>query len=391
MNIYEIEQQIFAYLIRNEQILTINSEFFQNKEIKSYIEDLQKTESKNIFEYIGKNNLSIGRINELMDDYTIICQSQYVNMLQKLIRHYKKKKIIEYVKNDNLENIGEILNQNIEIDKDNISEAIADWLNTEKKEYTKTGFETLDKYNSGLTEPELLVVAARPGIGKTALSVQLLNNFLKQNKSIYYVSLEMSKRQIFERMTANYCKIFNLKIRQKILNSDEVSLIQHYIEVLQNKNLTINDNSELTIEDLKMYAYGKDIVIIDYIQLLNSKKTFKTEYEKLEYISREIKKTAKQNKQIIVCLAQLNRSVEKDKISTLGSIKGAGGIEQNADIVLFLEEYKKNDLDYFKVDTTPYSEIIELNVKKYREGQTGQIYLMFDKPYYRFTEIIKEN
>lgn len=391
MNIKEIELQVFSYIVRNELALSVNSELFQNNELKSYIDDFQEKNCKNINEYIGKNKLSVARLNELIDDFTIISQEQYYKMLKKMERHYKKKKIIELVKNDDIENVGDILNQNIEIEKNNISETISEWLNAEKKEYTKTGIETLDNYNSGLAEPEMVVIAARPGFGKTAIAIQLLNNFLKQNKSVFFASLEMSKRQIFERMVSNFCKIFNLKIRQKILNSNEISLIQHYIEILQEKNITINDNTELTIEDLKMYSYGKDIVIIDYIQLLNSRKSFKSEYEKLEYISREVKKMAKQNNQIVICLAQLNRAVEKEKDSSLGSIKGAGGIEQNADIVIFLEKYTHNETDYFNIETDNYSEIIELNVKKYREGQTGQIYMLFEKPFYRFSEIKKEN
>lgn len=380
MTLQEAERAVFSYALRNKAIGVLSEDCFTNNEIRMYINDMKKNGAENIDEYIGKGSFSIAKLSEFEDDLSIISDEQFQNILLRLEIRHKKHEIMKVVKKGDFDKIEPVLNKTTFIPKgDFFEEVFKDWLNSKDKKGVTTSIEKFDSLNGGLYEPELLVIGARPGRGKTAMAVHMINHFLLQGLPIYFASLEMSKMQIFIRLASNFTKIANFKIKKKFLSPEEYNMISEYFEMVKNKNMVVNEEVDLTIEKLKYQSRKYKIVIIDYIQLLNSEKIFKSEYEKLEYISKEIKKMAKKNSQIVIALAQLNRDFEKAGRSELGHIKGAGGIEQNADIIVFLE--KKNE-ESFKAE-----EIIKFNIMKYREGQTGIINLNFKKPYSFFENI----
>jgi len=384
MNINEVENMIFAFALRNNFIDKLNSNYFENTEIKNYIIDFQRTNSLTIRDYIGKNNYSIARLNELVDNFDITTNEQYINLLLKLEKRHKKREILKAVKNDEIENIPNIINQSIVENSDNFKDVVRNWISSKVKEHCLTGIKKFDSFNGGLVEPEFVTIAARPGRGKTALAINLINNFLKNNKSVFFASLEMNNIQILQRLISNFCKIENWKVRKKIFSKNEEQAVYEYISYMQSKKLRIDDNINLTLEQLKMKCFGYDIVVVDYIQLLDTEKKFKNDFEKLEYVAKEIKKIAKNNKQIIICLAQLNRESEKTK-QLLGSIKGSGAIEQSSDIVIFLN--KKEDNNIVSIDVAEQDEIIYFDVMKYREGRIGKIMLHWKKSTYTFENV----
>ena len=261
----------------------------------------------------------------------------------------------------------------------------------------KTGFPTLDNKTLGLQEGALLILAARPGVGKSAFALNLARNVCELNKGgkacVALFSLEMPSTQLVERLlsASSGISLSNLKIGN--FDSSFSTAYNNSCEELKSINFFFDDTSNITVSSIRAKCrkhkleHGLDLVIVDYLQLIDAEKGLErlTQQEKVSRITRSLKLMARELKVPVVALSQLSRELEKreDKRPLLSDLRDSGSIEQDADIVMFLysdEQYNKQ---------TKLKGIIELLVAKNRSGSPATnpgIYLSFNRPNQKFTE-----
>ena len=218
-----------------------------------------------------------------------------------------------------------------------------------------TGFGIMDQITSGLQPEELIILAARPSMGKSAFAMNIALNVAKHNKdqkaSVAVFSLEMSNEQLVGRMMASESRVENRKIKTGELTPKEWQFVDSAVESLGRLNVFFDDSSAISVQDIrskcrKLRQEGKlDFVVIDYLQLIkgDDSKGGVNRQEEVAKISRQLKTMARELKIPVMALSQLSRGVEKrdDKRPVLADLRESGSIEQDADIVLFLyrDEY----------------------------------------------------
>lgn len=251
-----------------------------------------------------------------------------------------------------------------------------------------TGFIDLDNKTSGLQRSDLVLVAARPSMGKTAFSVNLaINAAVKANASVAIFSLEMSSHQLIQRMLSSESHIELQDIIHGKLDGSWEKIIQT-MGVLSEKNIQIDDTPGITLSDLKAKCRkmkmekGLDIVLIDYLQLMSGDGRSESRQQEISTISRGLKALAKELDCTVVALSQLSRAPElrSDHRPILSDLRESGAIEQDADIVMFL--YRD---EYYNPDTEKKN-ISELIIAKHRNGPIGTIELVFAGQYTKFLD-----
>lgn len=258
-----------------------------------------------------------------------------------------------------------------------------------------TGFSNFDSLSSGLQPEELIILAARPSMGKSAYAMNLALNVAKRNKngraSVAVFSLEMANDQLASRMLSSESQVESHKIKNGQLTDREWQFIETGKQSLSALNIYFDDSAAVTVSDIrakcrKLSQEGQlDFVVIDYLQLIASDKKASNRQEEVAKISRSLKQMARELKIPILALSQLSRSVEtrEDKRPLLADLRESGSIEQDADIVLFLFR-----ADYYKKDNTDKSGPVELIVAKNRQGASGiTLNFLFDREYSRFTTL----
>lgn len=257
----------------------------------------------------------------------------------------------------------------------------------------KTNIKPLDRVITGLKKQELIIVAARPGMGKTTFSTVLFKNLaVNGNANVTFFSLEMSKYALVDRLVANAGKIDYKSVQDAKLNEEEWAKCGTAADVLAHKNLKLHDD----ISELKDIRYlckkrkitdGLDVVVIDYLQLMrtNGEGKFFSREQEVAHISRELKLLAKELNCVVIVLAQLSRAVEQrhDKKPMLSDLRESGSIEQDADKIFFL--YRD---EYYKPDTDDKN-IVEIIVGKNRIGEIGIVKLAWLPKYQAITEIYR--
>lgn len=256
-----------------------------------------------------------------------------------------------------------------------------------------TGFSYFDNLSSGLQPEELIILAARPSMGKSAFAMNLALNVAKRNKKgkagVAVFSLEMSNSQLAARMLSSESQVESHKIRNGQLTSKEWQFIETGRHSLSQLNIYFDDSSAVTVSEIrakcrKLSQEGNlDFVVIDYLQLIASDGRTNNRQEEVAKISRSLKQMARELKVPIMALSQLSRSVEsrEDKRPLLSDLRESGSIEQDADIVLFLFRQ-----DYYDKNIQDNSSVVELNVAKNRQGASGiTLEFLFDREYSRFT------
>jgi len=246
-----------------------------------------------------------------------------------------------------------------------------------------TGLRLLDYKLDGLQKNKYCLLAARPSMGKTALMLQIANGVASKNKNVAIYSLEMEKKELTQRLVVHQSQVHLKLIKDKKLDDKEWNKLKSAAESIAKRKIYIDDTFDQTIATIyksarklkkKLIAKGEDLdlVMIDYIQLLNSDGKFESENKKVSHDSRQIKKVAKDLDTCVIALSQLSRSCESrdNKRPQLSDLRDSGSLEQDADIVMFLyrDDYyaeKKNPKD-FKPDRTA-----EVSVSKNRAGETG--------------------
>lgn len=257
-----------------------------------------------------------------------------------------------------------------------------------------TGFIELDNYTLGFHPQELIILAARPAMGKSAMAMNLALNVAKKNEgaSVAIFTLEMSSDQLVSRMLSSESQINSKSIRSGKLNSTEWRLFNAAAENIKSLNIKFEDDSSVTISDIRAKCRrmksegGLDLVVIDYLQLIVGENNKASRQEEVANISRNLKQMARELNVCVIALAQLSRKVEEreDKKPIMADLRESGSIEQDADIIMFLyrEEYykKAESLD-------PLSKLI---IAKNRHGNIGDIGLIFEGNYSRFKSAISD-
>ncbi len=259
----------------------------------------------------------------------------------------------------------------------------------------ESGFYDLDKLTSGWQNSDLIIIAARPAMGKTAFVLSMAKNMaVNYNTPIAVFSLEMSNLQLVNRLISNVCEIDGTKIKSGQLTQLEWDQLMARIKNLSGAPLYIDDTPSLSIFELRTKArrlvreHHVKMIIIDYLQLMNaSGMKFGSREQEVSMISRSLKQLAKELDIPIVALSQLNRSVESrtdGKRPQLSDLRESGAIEQDADIVCFIhrpEYYLHSDTDANGRDIRDLAEFI---VAKHRSGSVDDIELRFRKRFARF-------
>ena len=250
-----------------------------------------------------------------------------------------------------------------------------------------TGWRLLDKYIGGWNKGNLVIVAGRPGSGKTAMALSLTIGAYAHAK-VLFISLEMSSEELAKRYISFFANIENYKIRGGNLKDFEHEHISRSLYQLET-DFYVDDDTKATINDIRAKAqlhkakYGLNILIIDYLQLV--KGTKQNREQEVAEISRSLKIIAKDLGITVICLAQLNRNSEQraDKRPMLSDLRESGSIEQDADLIMF--PFRPQ---YYMQEQTEVETDAELIVAKNRHGSTITIPVSFEGKYTRYKEII---
>ncbi len=263
-----------------------------------------------------------------------------------------------------------------------------------------TGFRHLDALLKGLQPAELLFIAGRPSMGKTAFLLTLARNAAQRGHRVAIFSLEMSAEQVAQRLLAQEAGIRSTRLRTpQYLNADEWRLLSEAVNRLAQYPIFIDDTPSLTPLQLRAKCrrlqaeYGLDLVMIDYIQLMNAGVRTENRVQEVSYISRMLKLLARDLEVPVLAAAQLSRAVEQrtDKRPMLSDLRESGSLEQDADVVMFLhrpEFYEKNGDKRRtpKENQIRFAGQTEIIVAKNRNGPTGTIYLRFQEQQAIFVE-----
>lgn len=254
-----------------------------------------------------------------------------------------------------------------------------------------TGFADINYYTNGFQKTDMVVVGARPGIGKTAFALNLANNVSKTGAKVAIFSLEMSDVQLGLRLVAAESRIELTKIKTSKLEEDGWIKVIDAISVLRKRNMYTNQTPEITLSEIRTQCrklkmqQGLDMIVIDYIQLMQSDndKNMNREQEVAE-ISRGLKLLAKELNCTVVALSQLNRGSErtKEKRPMLSDLRESGSIEQDADIVMLL--YRDDSPEAEKKNVT------EVIIAKNRSGETGLVELVWLGEYQLLLDLAHE-
>jgi replicative DNA helicase len=287
-----------------------------------------------------------------------------------------------------------------------------------------TGYKRLNKYTHGWQKSDLIIIAARPSVGKTAFALNLAVNAARyKDAPVAVFSCEMPSDQVMKRLIANYSLVKLEKIQAGPLDEKELSKVSSAVNTLSNTKLYIDDTPNPKLGDLvskamklqaKLQAEHSELamIVIDYLNLITTEASYESRANEVSVITKTLKQLARQMKIPVIALAQLNRDVEQNdgRVPMLSNLKESGSIEQDADIVLLLyrSDYYKNlgigdnkPHGFAKNDYTQNLEqdvqqkaqaagkdngisVVSISVAKNRNGRTGVITLLFDKNLQRF-------
>ena len=334
---------------------------------------------------------------------------QYIHAIKKASFNRKLKNVLQdginnLDHNNSASEVCDIVASNLEeISKHNIEELpfktvgeIAEQvINNTEEAYKKgdkilgldTGYEALNETINGLQKSNLIILAARPAVGKSALALNIANNIAKKGKHVAYFSLEMSSEQLVQRLIANYSSVSLTKIQNGLLKEEDWKFLMQSLEKIKTLPIHIDQTMAYSVSDirqrcLQLKAQNQlDCIVIDYLQLITAEH-MGNRVDEVGYISRELKKLAQTLEVPVLALSQLSRSVEQrqDKTPLLSDLRESGSIEQDADIVMFL--HRNNNAGVFVTEGLPVS----LTIAKNRQGKLGTCEFIFIGKNSRFVE-----
>jgi replicative DNA helicase len=260
-----------------------------------------------------------------------------------------------------------------------------------------TGYSDLDRLTAGLHPSDLIIVAARPGLGKTSLCLNVAAHAaLKGAKSVGIFSLEMSKEQLVKRLLCAEGEIDAHKVNTGYLNKEDWNRLAEAAGKLSQARIFIDDTAGTTILEMRSKArrlaleHGLDLIVVDYLQLMSGTNSrYENRTQEISQISRGLKALAKELRVPVIAISQLNRAVESRKGEghkpQLSDLRESGSIEQDADLVLFIFREELYD------PTTENQGVAELIIGKQRNGPTGSLKLAFMKQYTKFANLWQES
>lgn len=255
-----------------------------------------------------------------------------------------------------------------------------------------TGFFDLDKMTAGFQPGELIIIAARPSMGKTAFSLNLaLSAAVKEKKSVAYFSIEMGKEQVMMRMLASEARISLSQLRSGNLEEYAWPKLINTAAKMSEAPIFIDDSSGISPFEIRAKArrmkarHGLDMIIVDYLQLMSMKQKVESREREVSEISKLLKGLARELKIPVIALAQLNRGVEgrSDRRPMLSDLRESGSLEQDADVIMML--FRE---DYYDRDTPELKGLAEVIIGKQRNGPTGTVKLRWRSEYGLFENII---
>jgi len=257
-----------------------------------------------------------------------------------------------------------------------------------------TGFPALDSILAGLQSSDLIIVAGRPSMGKTAFALNIAQHVAaREGIPVGVFSLEQSKEQIVDRLLCNEARIDSWKLRTGNLDDDDFPRLGHAMAVLSEAPLFIDDSATNTVLDMRTKArrlqaeHGLGLIIVDYLQLMQGRSRYAdSRVQEISEISRSLKGLARELNVPVIALSQLSRKVEDrpSKIPQLSDLRESGSIEQDADVVAFI--YRE---DYYDQETEK-KHIADILIKKHRNGPIGSVSLYFVPEQMAFRNIDKK-
>jgi replicative DNA helicase len=257
-----------------------------------------------------------------------------------------------------------------------------------------SGFRDLDSKLSGFQKSDLIILAARPSVGKTTFALDIARNVaVGQNIPVMIFSLEMSAQSLVDRLLAAQSGVDSWKLRTGRVNSDdEFALLRDAMDTLSKAPIYIDDESSNNITKMKTVARkakgekGLGLIIVDYLQLMVPRRESDSMVQMVTEISRSLKGLARELDVPVIALSQLSRAVEqRGGKPRLSDLRDSGSIEQDADVVMFIHREDKNN------DDSPRKNIAEILIEKHRNGPTGSIELVFDEGRVCFTTMEKSD
>lgn len=259
-----------------------------------------------------------------------------------------------------------------------------------------TGFTSLDTKLAGLQASDLVVLAARPSMGKTALALNIARSAaVKSRVAVGIFSLEMSKEQLVDRLLAMEAQVDSWKLRTGQLAEADFPKLAQAIDTLASAKIFVDDNAGLSVMELRARArrlqaeQGLDLLIVDYIQLMQGSagnRNADNRVQEISEISRSLKAVARELRIPVLALSQLSRAVESrpGNIPQLADLRESGSIEQDADVVMFIyrDEYYNKESDK--------KNVADILIKKHRNGPTGETELYFSADQQKFSDLAKE-
>ena len=260
----------------------------------------------------------------------------------------------------------------------------------------ETGFNDLDRMTAGLQPGDLVIVAARPGLGKTSLCLNIAQHVaIRKQQVVGVFSLEMSKEQLVKRLLCAEAEVDAHKVNTGYLNKEDWSRLARAAGVLSQTKIFLDDSPGMTVIEMRSKArrlsleHGLQLLIVDYLQLMSgSSQRYENRTQEISQISRSLKGLAKELKVPVLAISQLNRAVEArrgDHRPQLSDLRESGSIEQDADVVLFIY---REDLTNPTEDNNGLAEII---IGKQRNGPMGSFQLAFIKQFTKFANLWKES
>ncbi|MEX0910405.1 MAG: replicative DNA helicase [Candidatus Paceibacterota bacterium] len=255
-----------------------------------------------------------------------------------------------------------------------------------------SGFKNLDNLLSGFQKSDLIILAARPSVGKTTLALDIVRNVAcRQNIPTAIFSLEMSSQQLVDRILASEARVDSWKLRTgKMSAQEDFDRIRDALDSLSKAPIFIDDEPSNNIMKMKTVArrlkaeHGLGLIIVDYLQLMVPRRTTDSMVQMVTEISRSLKGLARELDVPVIALSQLSRAVEqRGGKPRLSDLRDSGSIEQDADVVMFIHREDRND------ETSDRKDIAEILVEKHRNGPVGKVDLRFDDKRVCFVEIEK--
>ncbi len=301
---------------------------------------------------------------------------------------YSEENVIDTVMNEAEKAIFNVSERRLKHDLQPISAVLSDYYDRidelakrpEDIMGVPTGFIDLDRILNGLNKSDLMIIAGRPGQGKTGFLLSIAKNAaLTHKKKVAIFSLEMSNEQVVQRLISNETGIDSQRLRSGKLTEQEWPLFTHSIEVFSDTKLFLDDTPAITPMQLRTKCrrlhmeHGLDLIVVDYLQLMGGDTRNDNRVQEVSYISRNLKILARELNVPVLTAAQLSRAVEQrtDKRPVLSDLRESGSLEQDADIVMFI--YRP---DQYEKDSDKHN-VAEIIIAKHRNGPVGSVELIF--------------